>query len=758
MNADKKCFKTGWDKINSTNFMSELNPKHNGFAILTGDKYIMIDIDLKHNPPQEIYDCLYANCKAVERTPGGYHFWFLNDTRTSHFASPSGAYWNNKETQGLDIRNTGGIAYCCPTRYVNTENTLVRYTWVKGNLSLCESMPTEVLEHLHYEETSDYDEPFNFTVQTTDPTNSVDDISLLLEGLSVSRVDNYSEWITVGMALKNSGYECDMWDNWSQLSSKYRHGECLKKWNSFKEKGKSVTLATLYHWLKHDNYALFIKLRSKNNEIIDKLLSATNSGVAEAFYMMNPDKYLVFDTEAYYLGDNNVWIKSKSAKTNDIPRIRKMLQKDCLEMLHTLEKNTGNTIPDSSVSQIESVSKISKFESSEKIKQIQRIKNKLESTAFLNSTIELLRDHYYKDGDPITVFNINFNLFAFDNCVFDTEQLIFRKIQPDDYISVTCGYDYRDATQDEKNLVIDFLMKLWPSKEVAVYMLKAISTSLLGYNHDEFFHVLAGKGANGKSSLIDLCSRVFGKYSFDLPYTYITKKIEGVAPPLPALVNAKYTRFVFVSEPDEDDKFQIPCLKRYTGGDTCSVRTLYGEEVTFKPQYKIWICTNGIPELSSYDGAIHRRMRIVPFTTRFCHEPRAENEQPININLKKEIKSDDRWKYGFLGLLLDAFQEMNGQTLFMPKAVVDMTEGYMMKNNPVGAWLKKFYDITNNKEDIVPRCELYGTFLEDTNVQMSHKKFSDILENKCNINDKKVQGKHYYYGIKRKDNIDSDIE
>lgn len=40
--------------------------------------------------------------------------------------------------------------------------------------------------------------------------------------------------------------------------------------------------------------------------MVDKLLSATNSGVAEAFYLMNPDKYMVFDSESYYLGNNNI--------------------------------------------------------------------------------------------------------------------------------------------------------------------------------------------------------------------------------------------------------------------------------------------------------------------------------------------------------------------------------------------------------------------------------------------------------------------
>jgi hypothetical protein len=135
MSADKKCFKT-WGKITAENFKKELNQSDNGFAIITGDKYIMIDIDLKHSPPQEIYDCLYKNCKAVEKTPGGYHFWFLNDENTIHFKSKEAVYWNNKKIPGLDIRAKPGLGYCCPTHYVNTEGATVSYKWIKAHAML----------------------------------------------------------------------------------------------------------------------------------------------------------------------------------------------------------------------------------------------------------------------------------------------------------------------------------------------------------------------------------------------------------------------------------------------------------------------------------------------------------------------------------------------------------------------------------------------------------------------------------------------
>ena len=56
---------------------------------------------------------------------------------------------------------------------------------------------------------------------------------------------SYDEWIRVGMALKHEGAACDVWDAWSSAGSKYKPGECQRKWNSFRR--NDVTGGTLYH-------------------------------------------------------------------------------------------------------------------------------------------------------------------------------------------------------------------------------------------------------------------------------------------------------------------------------------------------------------------------------------------------------------------------------------------------------------------------------------------------------------------------------
>ncbi|WP_013334662.1 DUF3987 domain-containing protein [Gloeothece verrucosa] len=75
-----------------------------------------------------------------------------------------------------------------------------------------------------------------------------------LNALSPFRADDYDDWLTVGMALHSVDDSLlKEWDNWSRSSSKYKPGECEKKWKSFSS-GGGVSLGTLAHLAKSDGW------------------------------------------------------------------------------------------------------------------------------------------------------------------------------------------------------------------------------------------------------------------------------------------------------------------------------------------------------------------------------------------------------------------------------------------------------------------------------------------------------------------------
>lgn len=86
----------------------------------------------------------------------------------------------------------------------------------------------------------------------------MEDDRYLMQALSALPVSDlgYTDWIKVGMALKAGGYECDLWDQWSQADTRYTDGECAKKWRGFRRKGAdTVSIGTIIEMAKERGWS-----------------------------------------------------------------------------------------------------------------------------------------------------------------------------------------------------------------------------------------------------------------------------------------------------------------------------------------------------------------------------------------------------------------------------------------------------------------------------------------------------------------------
>lgn len=62
---------------------------------------------------------------------------------------------------------------------------------------------------------------------------------------------SYQEWTTVGMALKEAGYQASVWDEWSRRdAARYHPGECFRKWETFRGSGDPVSGGTIVQMAK----------------------------------------------------------------------------------------------------------------------------------------------------------------------------------------------------------------------------------------------------------------------------------------------------------------------------------------------------------------------------------------------------------------------------------------------------------------------------------------------------------------------------
>lgn len=72
-----------------------------------------------------------------------------------------------------------------------------------------------------------------------------DNLDELLEYIEPAEL-SYQDWLGVGMALKDAGYDVSVWEAWSARdTARYHSGECEKKWRGFNGSDTPVTAGTI---------------------------------------------------------------------------------------------------------------------------------------------------------------------------------------------------------------------------------------------------------------------------------------------------------------------------------------------------------------------------------------------------------------------------------------------------------------------------------------------------------------------------------
>ncbi len=83
-----------------------------------------------------------------------------------------------------------------------------------------------------------------------------DNLLSALRAIDVSKLTR-AEWIGVGMALKEEGFPCSVWDDWSRNDSRYHPGECEKTWESFHGNDTPVRGGTIIQMAKDRGWTLY---------------------------------------------------------------------------------------------------------------------------------------------------------------------------------------------------------------------------------------------------------------------------------------------------------------------------------------------------------------------------------------------------------------------------------------------------------------------------------------------------------------------
>ena len=163
----------------------------------------------------------------------------------------------------------------------------------------------------------------------------------------------------------------------------------------------------------------------------------------------------------------------------------------------------------------------------------------------------------------------------------------------------------------------DFLDKLFPDYEVKEFILNNFAISLSGRSLIQTFNVCTGSGSNGKSVLFDFIENVFGEYFSSASPALLTKGRSDANNASPAIANLRGKRLICCSEPDEKEPIKTGVMKELTGGDKLVGRHLHMAPIEFRPQHSIFFACNDPPEVQTTDEGTWRRIRVVPFISKF---------------------------------------------------------------------------------------------------------------------------------------------
>ena len=348
-----------------------------------------------------------------------------------------------------------------------------------------------------------------------------------------------------------------------------------------------------------------------------------------------------------------------------------------------------------------------------KFKELTNLEDKLYNSGFKDSVMKECAGLFYEDNFEGSL-NSNPLRFGCSNGVLRLDAIkpdpenpgkmkpmskaegdaynFFEPGKPEDYVTFQAGrdmpeyepipyyeYDPSDPVQAE---IADFFTKLFPRPELREWVLKLLASCLEGKNREQCYYTFQGVGSNGKSKLVDLMIMTLGDYQSSLQSTALTRKRPESGAANPDIMSIKNKRFIYMQEPDDKEPLNTSRMKQFSGEDAVEARALYGDQDRFKVAGKLFMMCNELPPINSMDHGTWRRVRLIPFESKFVVPGDKDIGKPNiflrDMNLNSKLK---KWRMAFLSLLVHIYVTQyavsdNGTLEPAPEVVMKESQNY----------------------------------------------------------------------------------
>lgn len=539
---------------------------------------------------------------------------------------------------------------------------------------------------------------------------------------------SYTKWIRVGWALKNTHDK--LFISWMLFSAKSKSFDFkdiekyYNMWKTFNYKNISgLTNRSIMYWAKNDNYKEYEKIRNDTishyiEDSLQSLIQKEKIGefdIANILYQMCKDQYVCVSVK------NNIWYEYKKNKWQKIDSGNSLRYKISRELYEIYMKKSEIYLSSSQNNPDEAESNKLKLRSY----KLTDISILLKTTSWKNNIMREAKEIFH-DDTFIEKLDSNPYLFGFNNYVIDFKNKIHRKGKPDDYISKITNIDYipyekmtgkyTDTQTYEEVIeeINEFMSQLFPIEELRNYMWEHLASTLIGTTENQNFNIYTGSGANGKSKLVELMTKVMGDYKATVPITLLTQNRNAIGSTSPEIVQLMGVRYACMQEPSKGDKINEGIMKEITAGDPLTGRGLFQDSITFIPQFKLVVCTNVLPELRANDDGTWRRIRVVDFMSKFNHAPYEDENKFPRENYPYQFKIDtkldhkfDIWAPVFASILVKIAYEKEGIVKDV-KSVTAVSDKYRNSQDYLNEFMKEKVERKNGSK--IKKTELCEEF------------------------------------------------
>ena len=318
----------------------------------------------------------------------------------------------------------------------------------------------------------------------------------LLQTLDKKRADKFSDWINVGWALHNIDDELlDDYIEFSKQSKKWEPGCCEKKWEEAKKIEDGLTIASLHWWAQNDNPEEYKRIMKENvNQLIREAETGTHDDIAKIVLELYKHKFRCTSIQKniWYEFNNHKWVNVDSGYTLNM-KLSDEITKEYTTM-------AGTYLAQSSVSEgHDNENYIQKAKSAFKIVE------KLKNVSFKSQVISACSHRFHEISKNFEeLLDSNPNIVGFENGVFDLELGCFRPGLPDDYVSMSTKYNYKEFKESDQEIkdIDHYFNIVMIEPAMRKYVSKFISSCLDGHCRDQKFILWTGIGCHQKDTEI----------------------------------------------------------------------------------------------------------------------------------------------------------------------------------------------------------------------------------------------------------------